>query len=233
MKIVQSTMMVGLILFSAYTYADQQDLNNLQQQTQDWYIVKQDNTRQITTYAKREDGQTIRSFKIDAVVDASLSTLASIHFDVANIKKWYWETTESKLISKLSDTEYIYYMKFNTPLASDRDVVLKATITPYKQSSSNDFMLLSLRATPSALPVPAGVTRMSAFDVDIKFTPLVSGKTQMEIQGLIDPSGNLPAWTSNMFQRQAPYATMLGLYRMIQKAEYAKVKLPLAFRYAQ
>lgn len=233
MKIVQSAIIIGLILCSANTYADQQDLNRLQEKTQDWYIVKQDNTRQITTYAKREDGQRVRSFKIDAVVDASLSTLASIHFDVANIKKWYWETTESRLINKVSETEYIYYMKFNAPLATDRDVVLKATITPYKQGGNDDFMLLSLRATPSALPVPTGVTRMNAFDVDIKFTPLVNGKTQMKVQGLIDPTGSLPAWTSNMFQRQAPYATMLGLYRMTQKAEYAKVKLPLAFKYAQ
>jgi len=232
MKRYQGVIALCLTCVSLTSYADQEDLNNLQQQTQDWYIVKQDNTRHITTYAKREDGQTIRSFKIDAEVDASLGTLASIHFDIANIKKWYWETTESKLISKVSDTEYIYYMKFNTPLAPDRDAVLKATITPYKQGSNN-FMLLSLRATPSALPIPASVTRISTFNVDIKFTPLVSGKTQMEVQGLIDPAGNLPAWTSNMFQRQAPYATMLGLYRMTQKAEYANIKMPLAFRYAQ
>lgn len=232
MKKYQTVIALCLACVSLMSYADQEDLNNLQQQTQDWYIVKQDNTRHITTYAKREDGQKIRSFKIDAVVDASLGTLAGIHFDVANIKKWYWETTESKLVSKLSDTEYVYYMRFNAPLAPDRDAVLKATITPYKQGSNN-YMLLSLRAVPSALPVPTNVTRISTFDVDIKFTPLVSGKTQMEIQGLIDPAGNLPAWTVNLVQHQAPYATMVGLYRMTQKAEYANIKTPLAFRYAQ
>jgi hypothetical protein len=154
-----------------------------------------------------------------------------VHFDVANIKKWYWETLESKLINKVSDTEYIYYMKFNTPLAPDRDVVVHAVIEPYH--SSHPYMLLRLRGAPSLIAVPEGITRLSAFDMDIRFTPLINGQTQMDAEGYIDPSGNLPAWTVNLFQRQAPYATMLGLYRMVQKPEYARMKTPLAFRYSQ
>ncbi|MFO1391867.1 MAG: START domain-containing protein [Agitococcus sp.] len=220
-----------LAFFASSVYADKEDLNSLQKQ-QDWYIVKQDNTRHITTYAKREEGKSILSFKIDATVDASLATLASIHFDVANLKKWYWETLESKLISKVSDTEYIYYLRFKTPLAPDRDAVLKAKIEPY-HLGHNDYMLLSLRATPSALPIPDNVTRISAFDMDIKFTPLVDGKTKMEVQGYVDPSGNLPAWTVNLFQHQAPYATMVGLYRMTKRQEYQKLSYPLAYRYTK
>jgi hypothetical protein len=231
MKLYQSLIAVCLTLLSVTSYADKEDLTKLQQQSNDWYIVKQDNTRQITTYAKHEDGKSIRSFKIDARVDASLETLAGVHFDIPNIKKWYWETVESKLISKVSDTEYIYYMKFNTPLAPDRDVVIRAKIEPYRDS--HPYMVLHLRAAPSLTAIPEGVTRISAFDMDIKFTPLVNGQTQMDAEGYIDPSGNLPAWTVNLFQRQAPYSTMLGLYRMIQKPEYANPKTALAFKYVQ
>ncbi|HQV81073.1 MAG TPA: START domain-containing protein [Agitococcus sp.] len=231
MKIVLSVITAVIMLLSTTVSADSEDLKTLQKQ-KDWYIVKQDNIRQITTYAKHEEGKSIRSFKVDAVVDAPLVTLASVHFDVANIKKWYWETLESKLITKVSDTEYVYYLKFRTPLAEDRDVVLKATIEPYKLGQNN-YMLLSLRATPSALPIPPNITRISAFDMDIKFKPLLDGKTKMEVQGFVDPSGSLPAWTVNLVQHQAPYATMLGLYRMTQKAEYTNIKMPLAFRYAQ
>ncbi len=202
MKIVLSVITAVIMLLSTTVSADSEDLKTLQKQ-KDWYIVKQDNIRQITTYAKHEEGKSIRSFKVDAVVDAPLVTLASVHFDVANIKKWYWETLESKLITKVSDTEYVYYLKFRTPLAEDRDVVLKATIEPYKLGQNN-YMLLSLRATPSALPIPPNITRISAFDMDIKFKPLLDGKTKMEVQGFVDPSGSLPAWTSNMFQHQAP-----------------------------
>ena len=219
-----------LVVFSAAVYADKDDLNTLQKQQNQWFIVKQDNTRNIITYAKNEEGQNIRSFKVDATVDASLATLARIHFDVANIKKWYWETLESRLINKISDTEYLYYMQFNTPLAPDRDVVIHAKIQPF-QDVTHPYMLLQLRAAPSALPVPKNFTRVSAFDMDIKFTPLLSGKTKMDIEGYIDPSGDLPAWTVNLFQRQAPYSTMLGLYRMTLKPEYVDLKLPLAFTY--
>ena len=69
-----------------YGIADSEDLKTLQKQ-KDWYIVK----RHPPNYhlAKHEDGKSIRSFKVDAVVDAPLVTLASVHFDVANIKKWF------------------------------------------------------------------------------------------------------------------------------------------------
>jgi hypothetical protein len=232
MNVLRCSALLSLALLCGVCHADKEDLQSLQPAVDhDWYVVKKDDTRHITTYAKNEDGKSIRSFKIEARIDASLATLAGVHFDVANIKKWYWETLESKLISKVSDTEYIYYMKFNTPLAPDRDVVIHATIEPYQDS--HKYMLLRLRGEPSILPVPDGVTRLTAFDIDIKFTPLVNGETQMDIQGYIDPSGGLPAWTVNMFQRQAPYATMLGLYRMVQKPEYARMKTPLAFRYSQ
>ncbi len=225
---------VALLLACSFNvcHADKEDLQVLQHTvSNDWYVVRKDDTRHITTYAKHEDGKSIRSFKIDARVDASLATLAGVHFDIANIKKWYWETLESKLISKVSDTEYIYYMKFNTPLAPDRDVVIRATIEPYQEN--HPYMVLHLRGAPSLTAIPEGITRISAFDMDIKFTPLVNGQTQMDAEGYIDPSGNLPAWTVNLFQRQAPYATMLGLYRMTQKPEYMRMKMPLAFRYMQ
>jgi len=225
---------VALLLACSFNicHADKDDLQGLQHTVdKDWYVVKKDDSRHITTYAKNEDGKSIRSFKIEARIDASLATLAGVHFDVANIKKWYWEALESKLITKVSDTEYVYYMKFNTPLASDRDVVIRATVEPYQDS--HKYMLLRLRGEPSLVPVLKGITRLTAFEIDIKLTPLVSGKTQMDVQGYIDPSSGLPIWTVNMFQRQAPYATILGLYRMTQKPEYSQMKMPLAFRYTQ
>ena len=52
-----------LAILSLYVYADKEDLESLQKQQNDWYIVKQDNTRNITTYAKFEEGKKIRSFK--------------------------------------------------------------------------------------------------------------------------------------------------------------------------
>lgn len=212
-----------MLMISMTGHTEQEDLHSLQKQHHDWMIVKQDNTRNIVTYAKNEEGQPIRSFKIEATVDASLDTLAKIHFDINNMKKWYWEALDSKLLTKISDTEYVYYMRFQAPLAPDRDAVIHAQIEPF-EAGVHPYMLLTLRATPTALPESPGMVRISAFDIDIKFTPLAINKTRIEIQGLINPSGNLPVWVSNMFQRQAPYATMLGLYRMTQKTEYLHPK---------
>lgn len=226
--------LVGMlvVITSMFAWADNEDLQGLQsKEANDWYIVRKDDTRHITTYAKQEDGKKLRSFKVEAQLDASLATLASIHFDVANIKKWYWETLESKLINKISDTEYVFYLKFKTPLAPDRDAVVKAFVEPY--SEGHNFLVIHYRAVPSLMPVPANVTRVSVFDMDIKLTPMVNGQTQFDSIGYIDPSGDLPAWTVNLFQRQAPYATMLGLYRVAQREEYQHPLTRMPFRYME
>ena len=71
---------------------DLEELRVDNKRANDWVLVKKDKLKNITTWAKREDGKSIRSFKVDMVVDADLETLARVHFDVENIKRWFWET---------------------------------------------------------------------------------------------------------------------------------------------
>ena len=49
-------------------------------------------------------------------LDASLETVARVHFDVENIKRWFWETKESRLLKKVNDKEYYFYQVYNAPL---------------------------------------------------------------------------------------------------------------------
>ena len=85
---------------------DLEELRVDNQRANDWILVKKDKLKNITTWAKREDGKSIRSFRVEMIVDADLETLARIHFDVENIKRWFWETKESRLLKKVNDKEY-------------------------------------------------------------------------------------------------------------------------------
>ena len=222
-------------MLSVNVFAASDDLDDLRSSKiaqDEWRLIKQDRAHDIKAYDKRDLGKNLRSFKVEYEVETDLDTIARVYFDFYNYRKWFYQVQEAKLLKKVSATEFYYYIVHRAPpTLPDRDAIIHATIEPYQDS--HKYMLLRLRGEPSILPVPDGVTRLTAFDIDIKFTPLVNGETQMDIQGYIDPSGGLPAWTVNMFQRQAPYATMLGLYRMVQKPEYARMKTPLAFRYSQ
>ena len=218
------------------TFADARDdveeLRVDSKRANDWVLVKKDKLKNITTWAKREDGKSIRSFKVDMTLDASLETVARVHFDVENIKRWFWETKESRLLKKVNDKEYYFYQVFNAPLTiPDRDSIVHVTVEPF--SAKRGYMMLTLKAVPDFMPPQPGKTRVTAQDYYIKFTPIDKNTTRLESSGYIDPGGAIPAWTINFVQRTAPYSSMLGLARMVQLPYYRENKDPLDFTFME
>ena len=218
------------------TFADARDdveeLRVDSKRANDWVLVKKDKLKNITTWAKREDGKSIRSFKVDMTLDASLETVARVHFDVENIKRWFWETKESRLLKKVSDKEYYFYQVFNAPLTiPDRDSIVHVTVEPF--NAKRGYMMLTLKAVPDFMPPQPGKTRVAAQDYYIKFTPIDKNTTRLESSGYIDPGGVMPAWTINFVQRTAPYSSMLGLARMVQLPYYRENKDPLDFAFME
>ena len=194
----------------------------------DWYLVRTDKIRNIKTWAKQEDGKRIRSFKLEVLIDGSLDAVARVHYDVENIKRWFWETKESRLLKKVSNTEYYYYQVYNAPLTvPDRDCIVHVSIEPY--NAKKGFMIHRLRAAPDFMPPQKGLTRVLAQDMTIKFTPVGKDKTKLEAEGYIDPGGTIPAWTINFVQRSAPYVSMVGLQRMVQLPYYNEATDPPLF----
>ena len=64
----------------------------------------------------------------------------------------------------------------------------------------------------------------------VKYTPLGKNKTLFENEGYIDPGGAAPVWTINFVQRQAPYAAVVGMLRMLQLPEYLNPDKPLPYK---
>jgi len=62
--------------------------------------------------------------------------------------------------------------------------------------------------------------RMAAEEFTAKFTPIGHQKVGVEIEGYIDPNGNVPVWATNYVQRSAPYAIAVGLQRMAKLSEF-------------
>jgi hypothetical protein len=194
----------------------------------EWHLIKNDAIRNIKTYSKQEDGKKVKSFRVDMVVDASMQTVARVHYDPDNLKKWFWETTESRMLKKVSPYEFYYYQKFNAPITMpDRDSILHAVIQPY--TVRKGFMTITLKAAPDYLPAVKGLVRVQQQDMVIKLSPMGDEKTHLEVEGYIDPGGISPAWGVNFIQRMAPYASMVGLQRIVQQPMYREPTTPSPF----
>lgn len=196
-----------------------------------WLLVRDDAIHNIKAYAKQEDEKKFRTFRVEALMDASLETVARVQFDVDNIKKWFWSTSDSHLLKKVSDREFYYYQVYRTPLVPDRDVIIHAVVEPY--TVKKGFMGLKLNAVPDYMPAKSGLVRMAAHEINLKFTPVGNDKTKLEFEGYIDPSGVSPAWAINYYQRKSPYISVVGMQRMLQKTEYKDSKEPMPFTYKE
>ena len=221
--------LVGLLATSttALAVGDLDELRDSGDKSE-WRLHKSDKRHNIQIYVKNEEGQAVRSFKVEAILEAPVETLARIQFDIDSFPRWYFAVTEAKFLKKISDREYIFYMVHDAPVGTpDRDVILKVTIEPI--SKKQPYVLLKFDALPDYLPVRPPFVRMQAENYTVKWIPIDKNTTRLESEGFIHPGGSAPSWAVNFVQGKGPYANMMGLRRMINLPQYNDVQSPLMF----
>ncbi len=197
--------------------------------TNEWLLIKNDRLHNIRTYARLEDGKHYRSMKVEATLDADLSSIARVLYDIENYPRWFWKTRQAKFLRKDSPTEFLAYMVHEAPVGlPDRDTILKITVEP--QSKGKNWVVMHVSAMPTFLPEKPPLVRVKAEELTLRFTPKSEGQVDLQVEGYFDPGGFAPAWAANFVQRNAPYSVILGLQRMASSSEYTKEGKPLPFR---
>ncbi|MDO9180275.1 MAG: START domain-containing protein [Agitococcus sp.] len=198
----------------------------------EWRLSKSDKLHQIKVYVKNEEGKNIRSFRVEAMIDAPIEVVARVQSDVDNYVRWYFATLEAKLLKKVSDKEFIFYMVHDAPIGMpDRDVVLKATIEP--MTGKKPYVVIKMVSIPDFIPARPPFVRMTAENYVVKFTPQGKDKTLLESEGFIDPGGVSPSWAINYIQGKGPYTNMMGMQRMVNLPLYRDGKTPLPFTFIE
>lgn len=215
------------LALSGVAYSADSALDDVRVRLDDqWIPVKVDKSRDIKTYAKREDGKPYRSFKIEQTINTSLNTISRVISDFESYPRWFWETQEARLLKKVSANEVYVYMVHRAPLGiPHRDVILHVRLDPV--NSRKESALLHARSVSDYLPVRPPLVRMAAEEFTVRFTPVAVQKVKLEIEGYVDPNGNVPIWATNYVQRSAPYAIAVGLQRMTKLEEFQdETKVP-------
>ncbi len=218
---------MGLFAINTPVFAASDDIDELQNRlSTEWQVQKNDQRHGLKTFAKQEKGKRYRSFKVEAVMDGTMEDAIKLLLDFDNYKRWSWEVIESKLLKQVSANEYYFYVTHNAPYGvPDRDVVLRMVLEP--QAHNKPSVVVRMTAMPKYLPEKPPYVRMLAEDMINTFTPLADHKISVQSEGYIDPGGDMAPWAINFTQRNAPYATLLGIRRMLMLNEtHPKVTLP-------
>jgi hypothetical protein len=228
-QLLLSSLIIGM---SSSALADRnlEDFRDTETTANGWRLSKNDNRHNIKVYVKNEDGQKIRSFRVVAVMDSSIETLARVQSDFDDYLRWYFATLEVKFLKKVSDREYIYYLVHDAPIGTpDRDVILRTVIEP--MTAKQPYVFMRVTALPDYLPPRPPYERMVSEDYTVKWTPIDKNTTLVESEGFINPGGNVPSWAINFVQSKGPYANMMGMARQAKLARYKNATTPLPFTF--
>lgn len=210
----------------------EKDLDDIRTETNqnEWRLSKNDKRHNIKAYVKNEEGKAIRSFRVEALFDAPIEVIARIQGDVDSYMRWYFGALEVKMLKKISDREFIYYMVHDAPIGTpDRDVILRTVIEPL--NAKKPFISVKITALPDYIPPRPPYVRMEAENYTIKITPQGKDKTLLEAEGFIDPGGTAPSWAVNFVQGKGPYTNMMGMRRIAEDPKVKDAKTPLPFTF--
>lgn len=229
-KKISLALLIGALSSTAVANKALDDLRSEAQSNDGWRLAKHDKRHEVKAYVKSEDGTFLRSFRVEAYFDAPIEAVTRVQADVDSYARWYFLVLESKLIKKISDTEFIFYMVHDAPVGmADRDVVMKATIEP--MTAKKPYIVIHMVSLPDYMPLQKPYERMVLENYVIKLTPQGKDRTLLESEGFIDPGGASPAWAVNFIQGKGPYANMLGMRRMLALPKYQDKKAPIPFTF--
>ena len=137
------------------------------------------------------DGSAYRAYRIETTMDVDVQTAAEAAMRILITPSLAPENQARQLVRQIEDS-YVVYTVIEVPFVADRDVTVRVTQT---RDDTTGALGLDWHASPGAGPPPVpGVVRITKSDGFWRFTPMVSGMTQVVYQNHTDVGGSIPGW---------------------------------------
>lgn len=161
----------------------------------------------ISVYARKTNESPIKEFKAVMELQASVSSVVHKIIDADRLQEWNYRTTKSRLLKRVSNTEFIVYMYNDFPWpVKDRDHISKLTLSQVDSLT----VKISIKSLPNEIPVLNNVIRIEDFS---GFWLVEKTKKGVRVtqQMCGDPKGNVPSGIINATLAKAPMYTFKKL----------------------
>jgi len=186
----------------------------------DWVLQKKENG--IAVYTQTQAGSNLKEVRVVNTVSSSLSGMVALLLDTKNYTRWIYACRESKELRVVSEKELYNYQITDVPWPfSDRDVISHFKI---QQDSLTKIVTFTKIGVPDFIPAKDPLVRVQKFESKYHFIPLPHDSVQVEMEMLLDPGGNIPAWLINANIVTAPYKTTAAMINQLpqyQSASYS------------
>jgi hypothetical protein len=191
-------MKYSLILFFCTSIINLLTLNSLFAQS--WDFVKE--KEGIKVYTRIEPNSSLKSFKGEAVLNATVDKLSIMIMDPKYGDWWKNNFTQRELLDYKEERFVQYYLIYGMPWPlANRDFAAETIMT--KDSVTGEQTMIS-RTMSDKVPVKHGLIRINNYLQKWVLQPLDKQSVHVTLEGFIDPGGNLPSWIYNIVIPEAP-----------------------------
>lgn len=167
----------------------------------------------IFVYKQKDAHNNINRIIARTIVDVHYLKVFCLIKDFDYQKEWIYANEGAICIDSLSPNKWIYYGISKTPWPfQNRDVVADVYLEIDKNEKE---LIIHSVSNPDLIPMSNGLVRIQMLDSKWKLKEM-NGKTQVELDLLVDVGGNVPVWLVNMFAAKGPFNTFKNMKKELQ-----------------
>jgi hypothetical protein len=127
------------------------------------------------------------------------------------------------IVEQISAAECYVHSINDAPFpVRDRDIVAHVQWS-YDKETGNVSMRSD--ATPDRLPKRKGIVRVQYASSEWHFTPQSNGMVLVENYAHVDPTGNVPAWLTNLLIVDSPYQSLKNMRKLLSAGAYSDAEV--------
>lgn len=184
---------------------------------ENWTLAKEADG--IKVYTRPVPGSAANEFRGIADIEAPLEVIVEIFKDIPSYTQWYGFCKEIKLLKQDTENHRVIYFVLKTmgPV-KDRDFIVD-TVENHDRQAGRDVVVLNA-VKEDLVPRKSRYVRMTDVSGSYVMTRVDHNRTHIVYTVKADPAGYIPAFVSNVMQKDQPYLTLKGLREMAGKDEY-------------
>ncbi len=189
---------------------------------QNSWVLNTDNEG-IKVYTRTLSNSKIKAIKIETTIQATLSQIVTVIFDIKSSSQWVYRTKNCSIIKQLSPWDVYYYAEVDVPWpVNHRDFIAHLTLS---QNPLSKIIVVNVENNPDLLPQKRNLIRVMQSAGKWVITPTTEHTINVEYSLFTDPGGNMPAWLINMFITKGPLESFKKLKEQIKNPLYTLVSL--------
>lgn len=179
---------------------------NRQQSGNEW--VYEQSKKGIKIFTKKGRWGNLRDSRAVMQVANTPEEMLKLLTDFDNYHTWMPRCTKSRLVARLSDSEFIVHMHFDAPWpVKDRDCVVRVKVI---KDTSTGAITITQTSEPKYIKEQDDVVRITQLVSTWKLVPK-DGGTEVVNEYASNPGGNIPDWMVNTESVDQPMQTFENL----------------------